>query len=67
VLSGVLVERGDVAGGLAKWQRLLARQPGVRASDVGRLALPLAPDPQRGRQIERALQQLDEELPRSAS
>lgn len=59
VLCGLRMEAGDEDGAMAIWEKLLERQPGIRAQDVGRLARALAPDPARGERIERALQALD--------
>lgn len=67
VLAGVLVERGDLSGGLEQWHRLAARQSGLRAEDVGRIARSLAPDPARGEQVARAMQVLGAELEKASA
>lgn len=67
VLAGVLVERGDIAGALEQWNRLAARQSGLRAEDVGRIASSLAPDPERSEQLARAMQVLAAEIDKASA
>ncbi len=67
VLAFVLVERGEIFAAREQWNRLVARQPGVSAVEIGRIARALAPDPVRGEQIERAILELEGESAEVAS